>query len=166
MNSTRWLLFDQLKTLGLPIECGSGGLTKYHRTIRELPKAHWLDACCVGKSTPEHILVNNCIPVLMRAEGYGSRQMCLMSKHGFPRTAPKQAKSIQGFQTGDIVHAVVRKGKKRGTYTGRVAVRSNGYFNITTRQATIQGIKYTDCQNIHRSDGYSYQKGERYSSHA
>jgi 5-methylcytosine-specific restriction endonuclease McrA len=166
VNTTRWLLFEHLKALGLPVECGSGGLTAYNRTLRELPKEHWIDACCVGKSTPEHVLVKDMIPLLIRAEGHGRRQMCLMSKHGFPRTGPKQAKSIQGFQTGNIVRAVVKKGKKIGTYTGRIAVRSSGYFNITTKQATIQGIKYADCQSVHRSDGYSYQQGERHSSHA
>ncbi|HEX3643268.1 MAG TPA: RNA-guided endonuclease IscB, partial [Ktedonobacteraceae bacterium] len=52
VNTTRWELFRRLEALGLPIECGSGGLTKYNRTTRELPKTHWLDAVCVGKSTP------------------------------------------------------------------------------------------------------------------
>jgi 5-methylcytosine-specific restriction endonuclease McrA len=28
VNSTRWELFSRLQALGLPIECGSGGLTK------------------------------------------------------------------------------------------------------------------------------------------
>ncbi|HEU5227793.1 MAG TPA: RNA-guided endonuclease IscB [Ktedonobacteraceae bacterium] len=166
VNTTRWQLFERLKALGLPVECGSGGLTQYNRTRRALPKEHWIDACCVGKSTPEQVITKEIIPLLMTAEGHGRRQMCLMSKHGFPRTGPKQAKNVQGFQTGNIVRAVVKKGKKSGTYTGRLAVRSNGYFNIATKQATIQGIKYADCRTIHRSDGYSYQKGERHSSHA
>jgi len=165
VNTTRWLLFEHLKALGLPVECGSGGLTKYNRTMRELSKEHWLDACCVGKSTPTVLKTQEVFPLLITAEGHGRRQMCLMSKNGFPRTRPKQAHSIQGFQTGDIVRAVVKKGKKIGTYTGRVAVRSNGYFNITTKQATIQGINYSDCQGVHCSDGYSYQKGDRHSSH-
>ena len=166
VNTTRWLLFEHLKALGLPVECGSGGLTKYHRTMRALPKEHWIDACCVGKSTPEHVLAKDVIPLLITAEGHGRRQMCLMSKYGFPRTGPKQATYIQGFQTGDIVRAVVKKGKKMGTYTGCIAVRSTGYFNITTKRATIQGINYADCQRVHCADGYSYQKGERHFSHA
>jgi len=33
-------LYEQLKMLGLPIETGSGGLTKWNRTQRDLPKAH------------------------------------------------------------------------------------------------------------------------------
>src|SRR5947208_9169902 len=44
VNATRKELFERLAVLGLPIECGSGGLTKYNRTRRELPKTHWLDA--------------------------------------------------------------------------------------------------------------------------
>ncbi|AMW30553.1 hypothetical protein N39L_52220 [Limnospira platensis NIES-39] len=52
VNSTRWALFNRLKPTGLPIEIGTGGLTKYNRTVQGLPKTHWLDAAdCVGKST-------------------------------------------------------------------------------------------------------------------
>ena len=53
MNTTRWALFERMKALGVPIECGSGGLTKFNRTMRGLSKEHWMDAACVGKSTPE-----------------------------------------------------------------------------------------------------------------
>ena len=53
VNVTRWALFDRLKALGLPIECSSSGRTKYNRVMRGLPKTHWLDAACVGASTPE-----------------------------------------------------------------------------------------------------------------
>jgi 5-methylcytosine-specific restriction endonuclease McrA len=164
VNITRWKLFERLKETGLPVEVGSGGLTKYNRTVRNLPKTHWIDAVNVGKSTPNVLLIKNIIPLLITANGYGNRQMCLMDKYGFPRTSPKGNKVVHGFQTGDIVKAVVTKGKKKGTYVGKVAIRSNGYFNITTSKMVIQGIKYTDCQIIHRVDGYSYQRGERYSS--
>ncbi len=40
VNSTRHALYARLKTLGLPVECGSGGLTKLNRSTRGLPKAH------------------------------------------------------------------------------------------------------------------------------
>lgn len=163
VNTTRWKLFEHLKTLGLPVECGSGGLTKYNRTMQALPKKHWIDAATVGKSTPEQVLAADVMPLLIIAEGHGRRQMCLVSKHGFPRTRPKQTKYIHGFQTGDIVRASVKKGKKMGTYTGRVAIRSSGYFNVTTRKEVVQGIKHTDCKIIHHGDGYSYTKGERHS---
>ncbi len=85
--------------------------------------------------------------------------MCLMDILGFPRTKPKGAKSVQGYQTGDIVRAVVQKGIKAGTYVGRVAVRATGSFNITTKQGVIQGISHRSCTVLHKCDGYSYGQG-------
>jgi 5-methylcytosine-specific restriction endonuclease McrA len=157
VNTTRWLLLQRLQETGLPIEVGSGGLTKFNRSSRLLPKAHWLDAANVGKSTPEVLHVKWIHPLSITATGHGSRQMCRMNSAGFPRTGPKQATRVHGFQTGDIVRAVVTAGKKTGTYVGRVAVRARGFFDITTKAGTIQGISYKYCRPIHRSDGYAYQ---------
>ncbi len=159
VNATRWALFAQLKATGLPVECGSGGLTKFNRTMRDLPKDHWIDAACVGKSTPERLSLGDVVPLLITAEGHGRRQMCLMDIFGFPRAKPKGRKKVKGFQTGDIVRAVVTKGCKAGTYVGRVAVRATGSFNITTKQGTIQGIGHRSCTAFHRCDGYSYEAG-------
>jgi 5-methylcytosine-specific restriction endonuclease McrA len=53
VNSTRWALYERLYALGLPIEVGTGGRTKYNRITRKLPKTHWLDAACIGASTPD-----------------------------------------------------------------------------------------------------------------
>ena len=161
VNTTRWILYEQLKALGVPVECSSGGRTKYNRVTRGLEKAHWLDASCVGASTPEHLHIAGVVPLLIAANGHGSRQLCLMDKRGFPRTGPKQAKRVKGFQTGDMVKAVVTSGVKRGTYVGRVAVRATGSFNITTTEGkTVQGISHRQCSVLHTCDGYSYQKGE------
>ncbi len=156
VNSTRLRLFECLNALGLPVECGSGGRTKFNRTTRNLPKTHWLDAACVGKSTPETLDTQAIRPLLMTATGYGSRQMCLMDRYGFPRTKPKNAKQVKGFQTGDIVRAVVTNGVKVGTYVGKVAVRATGSFNIKTAGKTVQGISHRFCTMLHRGDGYVY----------
>ncbi len=161
VNTTRWMLYEQLKALSVPVECGSGGRTKYNRVSRGLGKVHWLDASCVGASTPEQLHLASVVPLLVTANGHGSRQMCLMDKRGFPRSGPKQAKRVKGFQTGDIVKAVVPSGVKSGTYVGRVAVRATGSFNITTKEGkTIQGISHRYCTALQTCDGYSYQKGE------
>src|SRR5207253_293939 len=69
VNATRWELFRRLQALGLPMECGSGGLTKYNRTLRGLPKTHWCDAACVGKSTPRELQAMNVSPLLVTATG-------------------------------------------------------------------------------------------------
>ncbi|MFY7805156.1 MAG: RNA-guided endonuclease IscB [Limnoraphis robusta] len=154
VNSTRWSLFNQLKETGLPVSTGSGGLTKFNRTRLNLPKTHWLDAACVGKVESLKILTRQ--PLLIQATGHGSRQMCRTDKWGFPSRYVPRFKFVKGFQTGDIVKAVVTKGKKIGTYIGRVAVRSSGSFNIISKGVIVQGISYKYCTIIHRKDGYLY----------
>jgi hypothetical protein len=67
-----------LRALDLPVETGSGGLTKFNRTKRGLSKAHWIDAARVGNSTPEKIDVEKGKPVAINATGQNSRQMCRM----------------------------------------------------------------------------------------
>jgi hypothetical protein len=158
VNATRWALYERLKALGLPVECGSGGLTKYNRLRRGLPKTHWCDAACVGRSTPERLTVTGVRPLQIRAIGHGSRQMCNVDRFGFPCSKPKGAKRVRGFQTGDLVRAVVTRGSKAGTYVGQVAVRTCGSFNITTARGRVTDIHHRFCTLIARSDGYTYQQ--------
>jgi hypothetical protein len=154
VNSTRWALFNRLKETGKEIITGSGGLTKFNRIRLELPKTHFFDAACVG-NTPE-ISVSANQPLNIKATGHGSRQMCRTDKFGFPSRYVPKFKFVKGFQTGDIVKAVVTSGKKIGTYTGRVAVRSSGSFNVSAAQGLIQGISHKYCFSIHQKDGYNY----------
>ncbi len=156
VNATRWKLFEGLKELGLPVECGSGGLTKYNRVTRTLEKAHWRDAACVGKSTPVVLDTRGIVPLRIKATGQQNRQMCSMDTSGFPRTGPKQVALVKGFCTGDIVRAVVTSGVKVGTYVGKVAVRATGSFTITTQERRVQGISHRFCMVLHHCDGYSY----------
>ncbi len=154
VNSTRWALFNRLKETGLSVSTGSGGLTKFNRTRLNLPKTHWLDAACVVQVDSLQILTRQ--PLLIQATGHGSRQMCRTDKFGFPSRYVPRFKFVKGFQTGDIVKAVVTQGKKIGTYFGRIAVRSSGSFNITSKGAIVQGISYKYCTIIHKKDGYLY----------
>lgn len=135
-------------------------LTKYNREELGLPKQHYYDALSVGEIKNYKFLTDKVL--IISAKGRGSRQMCLMNKFGFPRTSAKSSKSVKGFQTGDIVKAVVPTGLKAGEYLGRVAVRSSGSFNITTQNGSIkQGIGYKFCRLLQRNDGYSYDYKER-----
>jgi len=159
VNASRWELFRRLETLGLPVECGSGGLTKYNRTIRELPKAHWIDAACVGKSTPEALLVTGVQPLAITAYGHGSRQMCLMNKYGFPRTDPKEKHPQHGFKTGDIVKAIVPRHLKRaGTHVGRMSAKASGSFTIATKSGSVPDIGKNYCRKLQRAGGYGYSQ--------
>ncbi len=155
VNATRFKLLETLKATQLPVETGSGGLTKFNRTNQNLEKSHWIDAACVGSSTPT-LVIKNVKPLLIKATGHGTRQLCRTDKHGFPDRHCASFKVHFGFTTGDIVKAVVTTGKKIGTYTGRIATRATGSFNISTKNGLVQGISHRFCQAIHRKDGYGY----------
>ena len=135
-------------------------ITKYNRDQLGLSKQHYYDALSVGEiPTKFNFLTDKILQI--SAKGRGSRQMCRMDSYGFPRTSAKTSKSVKGFQTGDIVKAIVPKGSKQGEYLGKVAVRSSGYFDIQIKTQVIQGIGYKYCNIVQRSDGYSYNYKER-----
>lgn len=154
VNATRWRLFHTLKATGLPVAVGTGGRTKWNRTRFGLAKAHWLDAACVGEV--ERLEVKVVTPLLIKWVGHGTRQMCRTDKFGFPNKHKTRHNLHFGFQTGDMVKAVVTKGKKIGTYVGKVACRVSGSFNIATVSGLVQGISYKNCRVIHHKDGYAY----------
>jgi 5-methylcytosine-specific restriction endonuclease McrA len=155
VNTTRFALLNVLKETGLPIETGSGGLTKFNRRQQNLDKTHWLDAACVGKSTPI-LNVKGVKPLLITANGHGTRQMCGTDKFGFPSRHRTNKQIHFGFQTGDIIKSVVTSGKKVGEYVGRVLCRATGSFDIGTNKGRISGISYKYCSAIHKKDGYAY----------
>lgn len=93
----------------------------------------------------------------MQCTGRGRYKRTRLDKYGFPRGYLLRKKAVNGFQTGDMVKAVVTHGTKIGEYIGRVAVRASGNFNITTEERTIQGISHRYCKLIARSDGYGYK---------
>lgn len=154
VNTTRWTLFNALQSTGLPVTTGSGGLTKFNRMRLEIPKTHALDAACVGSVDTLRDWKRPTLAI--KATGRGSYQRTRLNAYGFPRGYLTRQKRIKGFQTGDQVKAEVTKGKKVGTYIGRVAVRASGSFNIQTTQGVIQGISYRFCKVIQRADGYGY----------
>ena len=153
VNSTRNKLVKVLSIL-LPTKTATGAQTKYNRTRLKLEKQHWIDAACVGDIDNLKLLTNQ--PLKIKCNGHGTRQMCRTNKYGFPERYVPRFKFIKGFQTGDIVKAVVLSGKKVGEYIGRIATRSTGSFNISTREKLVQGISYKYCKTIHFKDGYSY----------
>ena len=103
--------------------------------------------------------------------GRGNRQKCKMNANGFPRMKknkdtgekePQKAsgpKRVEGFQTGDIVKGTITRGKNKGTYIGRVAIRADGKFTLTTKQKG-ESIKvnpnWKNCILLQHADGYEY----------
>lgn len=161
VNTTRWALWRELSATGLPVTTGSGGRTKWNRTQFGLPKSHTLDALAVGEVTAVHAAPATVL--VATSAGRGSYARTRSDRHGFPRLYLTRQKHHHGFATGDIVTATVPTGAKRGTHTGRVAVRKTGSFNITTAGGTVQGIHHRHCRILQRGDGWNYhhQKEEK-----
>lgn len=154
VNATRKALWKQLTEYSLPCEAGTGGQTKYNRNCFRIPKTHALDAACTGTVFE---LQNWRIPTQqICCTGRGSYQRTRVDRFGFPRGYLLKQKKVHGFQTGDQIIASVPSGKKRGTYSGRVAIRASGYFNIQTANGVVQGISSKNCVLIQHADGYHY----------
>lgn len=154
VNSTRWALFGALKASGLPVEVATGARTKFNRTRLGLPKAHALDAACVGDV--DAVMGWQRPMIQAKCSGRGSHQRTRLNRFGFPRGYLTRTKRHFWFQTGDLVRAEVSSGKKSGSYIGRVAVRASGSFNIQTASGVVQGISHRHCALIQRADGYGY----------
>ena len=156
VNATRWALFSCLKETGIPVETGSGGRTKFNRVSQGYPKAHWIDAACVGVSGANVNIPSDIVPLVAKATGHGCRQVTRTDRFGFPRQSAKKGGAVFGFQTGDIVRASIPKGKSQGTHIGKVAVRATGRFDILKDGGKVGGVNHRYCNIIHKKDGYQY----------
>jgi hypothetical protein len=133
-----------------------------------LAKTHTLDALAVGNLDHEHGDVITRHPswvTVISASGRGSYARTRPDRYGFPRLRLTRKKVHHGCQTGDLVRATVPRGRRAGTYTGRVAVRASGSFNITTATDTAQGIHHSHVRLLQRADGYAYTTKKEEGAH-
>jgi len=94
----------------------------------------------------------------IRALGRGQYRRTNVNKHGFPRGYFVRTKMVRGFQTGELVKAVVPKGKYAGSHEGTVLVRKSGYFDIRKDGVRIaQGVNAKYITSLQRFDGYAYK---------
>lgn len=156
MNAVRWRLYAVLKATGLPVEGGSGGRTQRQRLDRQLPIEHYYDALCVGESTPEQFTALPAFVQIWTAKGRGNHQRCRTDKYGFPIRYLSRQKNHFGFQTGDLVKAVIPRGKYTGTWSGRATVKASGQIQIATQTPTHPTTRYTYCRVLQRGDGWQY----------
>ena len=152
INATRWAFFRRLSASGLPLETGTGGQTTFNRTRQGLPKTHWLDAACVGASTPL-LQVRRISPLFVTARGHGKRQRCRTDRYGFPVRHLSRCKSYLGFRTGDLVRAVVPSGKHAGVHVGCVTIRHRPRFRINGHDVHPRYL-----MRLQKADGYAYAR--------
>ncbi|WDZ92014.1 RNA-guided endonuclease IscB [Nocardiopsis sp. HUAS JQ3] len=153
VQSIRWVLWRLLDER-LPTRVATGGRTKWNRMRNHLPKTHTLDALSVGKVATITEAVSTALTV--SCSGRGSYARTTPDRYGFPQLRRDRAKRHYGFTTGDLVHAVVPAGKRRGTHTGRVLVRAKGNFDIMTANGRQPGINHRYVRLLQRADGYAY----------
>jgi len=159
INATRWALWRALGAMGLPVEAGTGGRTKYNRTCLHLPKAHWTDAACVGASGAQVDVPPALTPLIIQASGHGKRQRCGTDRYGFPiRHAPRQKRYV-GFQTGDLVRAIIPRGKFAGVHVGRVSIRHRPSFRLNGFDVHPKYLVL-----LQQADGYEYGESRRAAS--
>ena len=126
-------------------------MTKFNRTQQNLSKEHWIDAACVGKTTPK-LYLSNITPLFIKSYGRGSRQIWQIDAYGFPKRPRTKEKTKFGFRTGDLAVAIVPRGKNRGVHVGRVITRQSPNFRV----GNVDGINPKYIKVLQRNDGYEY----------
>jgi len=160
VTATRWRIYNTLCELGLPVEMGTGGRTKYNRDRLGIPKSHCFDAVCVGALTPDFVFgLETCDPLSIKTIGRGQYKRTTTDKYGFPRGTRTRNKFIEGFKSGDMVRATVIDGKNAGVHIGYVTVRENRSFSVERDGKRIVGgasVRRHKFELLQRADGFRY----------
>src|SRR5690625_3842435 len=84
VNATKNKLREELNKIFDFVEVGTGARTKMQRIKHNLPKEHYFDALCVGKSAEGKKFIFQTDQVLLiQARGRGSRFRSRLNKFGF-----------------------------------------------------------------------------------
>ncbi len=161
VNATRKKVQSDLAQLGLPLQVGTGGQTKWNRSRLSVPKSHVNDALCVGPVKALFgwqglkVLVIKCV-------GRGDYCRTDTDKYGFVRVSKngkpsyKSRKKQQGlYRTGDLVRAKT----PQGSIIGHLNARTDGtaYIPQGKSQRNIpKKKKILQCILLQPSDGYRY----------
>lgn len=157
VNSSRNAILRMLERYTDDLEVSSGGVTKFNRINKNLPKEHYYDALCVGSVADNFIFPKDLRPLNIVATGRGKRSRTNVNSSGFPVSYLTRKKIHFGYKTGDIIKAVVPKGKKKGTWIGKVAVRKTGSFKVTLASGlVIDGVNHKYMKLVQLADGYNY----------
>ena len=163
VNTIRWKIVETLKATGLPVICGTGGKTKWHRKRAGLPKTHYYDAACVA-GVPKANQVSSVLAI--HAVGYGHRQnlglyQTKQKSPGFKRPYTR-LESVDGFQKLDTVEMRKKKGRIIGCINSfdktppgkpqKLRIQAD-WTNGDGRS----GGNTTQLHRIQRRDGYGYQ---------
>jgi 5-methylcytosine-specific restriction endonuclease McrA len=140
VNATRWALFETLKSTGLAVRTGTGGMTKWNRNRFGVPKEHALDAMCVGEMSTKPHGWKETATLSIECRGRGTHQVSQFDKYGFPRRkkdgtlqSSKATKCPNGVATGDLV---------------RTATGACGYISRARADGTSTVVTHTGDVNL------------------
>ena len=166
VNSTRNALFTALRKRFPEAAGWSGGRTKWNRSRLGIPKAHALDAVCVGHV--EAVARWRETPVLyIRSTGRGGHQRTMSKPCGFPKRDMKDPKQVaiktrrytapdgRSFRTGDHVAARLWKQGNKLVH-GRIQIRANGFFAVDYGSGSVGSLPHRFVRTVQRADGYHY----------
>jgi len=156
VNTTRWALYQALVDTGLPVTTGGGVHTKWNRSRFGVPKTHTLDALCIGNITG--VLSYPTGVIVAKATGRGKYSRTTSDRFGFGRLCMPRNKFVNGCATGDLVRAVITKGKYTVVHVGQVAVRSKGMFRVTTGTGSNPDVPRRHCTIVQRADGWGWSR--------
>lgn len=165
VNATRNRLVKDLTLTGLPVQTSTGAQTKLTRHEQQIPKDHCLDAVCVG--VVDKPIIDWQKPILnIKAMGRGAYQRAqVVNDSGLVGSHKTKTKVNFGFQTGDIVKAIVPEFNERkkplktaGIHVGRISVRSKPSAKISGKHGKVDGINPKYIRLIQRADGYEYKQ--------
>jgi hypothetical protein len=94
-------------------------------------------------------------PLRITAMGHGTRQRCRTNAFGFPIAHRARQKRFFGMQTGDVVKAIVPRGKYAGTWVSRVVVKASGWFDLVIHGKKAS-VHQKHCTRLWAADGYQY----------
>ncbi|MFG3000110.1 hypothetical protein [Streptomyces sp. NPDC048340] len=158
MNATKYRLLEALATLGIPVHTWSGGRTHWNRVAMRLPKSHTIDALATGlldHARGDSVVRIPAQTLVVAATGRGSYARTTPDRFGFPRLQRPRRKIHHGYATGDLVAAIVPRGRWAGRWVGRIAVRASGQHRLTTLTGRFD-VSHRHLRLIQRADGYSY----------
>lgn len=150
MNGARDRIWYRALDIGFEVIRSPGWFTKYHRLVAEYPKAHWIDAAVVHRTS---VLDPGMCVLRVTATGHGTRRMVLPDRYGSPRRnrhgtlSVKGPSTVHGFQTGDTVRYLNRD--------YRVTIRSSGWFTLRGPGPHVRA-GYNHLHKVYHKDGYKY----------
>ena len=164
VNTIRWKIVETLKATGLPVICGTGGKTKWHRKQADLPKTHYYDAACVACVPKSPVSPASVLAI--HAVGYGHRgdlgdYQTKQKAPGFKRPYTRMEHS-GGFQRLDTVEMTTKKGQFIGCINtfDKTADGKPQKLRIKTDWTGGDGRmggNITQLRKVQKRDGYAYQ---------